>query len=234
MHVVPGHKVHYYGTPVVLLSTRNADGSANLAAMSSAWWLGEFGMLGLGASAHTSTNLLREGEVVVNLVPAGMVATVDRIALTTGADPIAPMRAEMGYVHVKDKFAHTGLTEQPSELVSPPRVLECPIQLEARVVDHHVMKRNDRLISFEIEVLRAHVEEDLVVPGTHYIDADAWDPLIMKFCEFYGEGRNLQSSRLAQAWNIPRRPLSHASEASRSASDIPAGAGTGASSTSRG
>lgn len=234
MHVVPGHKVHYYGTPVVLLSTRNADGTANLGVISSAWWLGQFGMLGLGASAHSSTNLLRDGEVVVNLVPADMVATVDRLALTTGADPIHQSRADMGYVHVKDKFAHAGLTEQASELVSPPRVLECPIQLEARVVDHHVMKRNDRLISFEIEVLRTHVEERLVIPGTHYIDADAWDPLIMKFCEFYGEGRNLQGSRLAQAWNIPRRAASHSSEAARSASDIPVGAGTGASSTSRG
>lgn len=234
MHVVPGHKVHYYGTPVVLLSTRNADGSANLAAMSSVWWLGQFGMLGLGSSAHTTANLLRDGEVVVNLVSSNMVATIDKIALTTGADPIHKTKAEMGYVHVKDKFAYAGLTEQASELVSPPRVLECPIQLEARVVDHHAMKRQDRLIAFEIEVLRTHVEEDLVVPGTHYVDADAWDPLIMKFCEFYGEGRNLQDSRLAQAWNIPRKSASQVSEAARAASVMPAGAGTGASSTSRG
>ncbi|MEU1383387.1 flavin reductase family protein, partial [Streptomyces albidoflavus] len=31
MHVVPGLKVLYFGTPVVLVGTRNEDGTANLA-----------------------------------------------------------------------------------------------------------------------------------------------------------------------------------------------------------
>lgn len=49
--------VHYWGTPVVLVSTCNADGSANLAPMSSAWWLGWSCMLGLDASSQTTENL---------------------------------------------------------------------------------------------------------------------------------------------------------------------------------
>ena len=32
--------IHYWGTPVVLVSTLNEDGSVNVAPMSSAWWLG--------------------------------------------------------------------------------------------------------------------------------------------------------------------------------------------------
>ncbi|HET9080239.1 MAG TPA: hypothetical protein VFO01_06955 [Trebonia sp.] len=40
-------KVLYFGTPVVLIGTRNADATANLAPMSSAWWLGEQCMLGM-------------------------------------------------------------------------------------------------------------------------------------------------------------------------------------------
>ena len=48
MHRVVPLKVHYYGTPVVLVSSTNPDGTTNLAPMSSAWWLGQNAMLGLG------------------------------------------------------------------------------------------------------------------------------------------------------------------------------------------
>src|SRR5579875_602357 len=56
----------YFGTPVVLVSSLNADGSANLAPMSSAWWLGWRCMLGFGARSATPQNILRTGECVLN------------------------------------------------------------------------------------------------------------------------------------------------------------------------
>ena len=40
-------KVLYFGTPVVLISSANPDGTTNLAPMSSAWWLGYTAMLGV-------------------------------------------------------------------------------------------------------------------------------------------------------------------------------------------
>ena len=92
MHVVPGLKVLYFGTPVVLISTVNPDGSANLAPMSSAWWLGDSAMLGMGDSSQTTANLRRHGECVLNLPSAAMAAVVDRIALTTGRTQISPYR----------------------------------------------------------------------------------------------------------------------------------------------
>jgi hypothetical protein len=48
-----------------------------------------------------------------------------------------------------------------------------------------------------LEVLRTHVEEQLLMPGTSYVDPVRWDPLIMTFAEFFGEGRNVYPSRLA-------------------------------------
>ena len=59
---VPGHvtitpSILYFGTPVVLLSTENADGTFNLAPMSSAWALGQVIVLGLGAAGQTARNL---------------------------------------------------------------------------------------------------------------------------------------------------------------------------------
>jgi flavin reductase (DIM6/NTAB) family NADH-FMN oxidoreductase RutF len=80
----------YFGTPVVLISTLNEDGSANLAPMSSAWWLGRRCMLGLGARAKTPQNLIRTGECVLNLPSDNLVEMVDRLALTTGSDPVPP------------------------------------------------------------------------------------------------------------------------------------------------
>jgi len=204
MHIVPGLKVLYFGTPVVLLTTRNEDGSTNMAPMSSAWWLGQTAVLGLGDSSQTSENLRREGECVLNLATAALVDGVDRIALTTARETIAQYRREQGYRHVADKFALAGFTEQPSELVAPGRVAECPIQLECRLAAVHPIDRNDlNCTVFEVDVLRTHVEESLVIPGTHYVDPDAWDPLIMKFCEFYAGGESIHPSRLAAGWQMP-------------------------------
>jgi hypothetical protein len=42
-----------------------------------------------------------------------------------------------------------------------------------------------------------------VIPGTHYVDPLRWDPLIMKFCDFFGGGENVRSSRLAAGWQMP-------------------------------
>jgi flavin reductase (DIM6/NTAB) family NADH-FMN oxidoreductase RutF len=205
MHTVPGIKVLYFGTPVVLITTRNEDGSPNIAPMSSAWWLDGNAMLGLGNSSQTSANIAREGECVLNLPSSDMVEYVDRIAMTTGRTEISPYRVEQGYRTERDKFGLAGLTEQPSDLVSAPRILECPIQMECRLTASHSVGGEGHLTAFEVEVLRTHVEEKLVIPGTHYIDPEAWDPLIMKFCEFFGGGEPVHASRLAAGWKMPHK-----------------------------
>src|SRR5438067_1026386 len=51
--------VLYPGTPVVLVSSVNADGSANLAPMSSAWALGDLMVLGLGTDRHLRVDAWR-------------------------------------------------------------------------------------------------------------------------------------------------------------------------------
>ncbi|MFD3511388.1 flavin reductase family protein, partial [Nocardia sp. NPDC058666] len=206
MHVVPGLKVLYFGTPVVLISSRNEDGTANLAPMSSAWWLGRYCMLGLGNNARTTANLLREGECVLNLPSSAMADAVDRIALTTGKPDMPDYKTKQGYRYEPDKFAAAGLTEQASDLVRAPRVAECPVQLECRTVSAHPFGGGDTdATAFQVEVLRAHVDEELVIPGTHYMDPVGWDPLIMKFCEFFGGGTSLRPSKLAKGWNMPHR-----------------------------
>lgn len=80
MHVSIEPAILYFGTPVVLISTLNEDGSSNLAPMSSAFWLGWRCMLGLATHSKTSQNLRRTGECVLNLPSDAMVSAVDRLA----------------------------------------------------------------------------------------------------------------------------------------------------------
>ena len=199
-------KVLYFGTPVVLIGSRNPDGTPNLAPMSSAWWLGQGCMLGMGNSAQTTANLLRERECVLNLPSASLVGAVDRLALTTAAKVVPAHKVAQGYRYEPDKFAAAGLTEQASELVAAPRVAECPIQLECEVVAAYPFGRPEpQATAFQVRVIRAHIEEELLVPGTQYVDPLRWDPLIMKFCEFFGGGENVHTSRLARGWRMPHQ-----------------------------
>ena len=204
MHQVVPLKVHYYGTPVVLVSSTNPDGTTNLAPMSSAWWLGQTAMLGLARSSRTTQNLVRTGEAVLNLAPSSLVAHVDRLALLTGNPEQSPHKRTTGYRYEPRKFEAAGLTPQPSELVAPDRVLECPIQLECRVVDHHEIDAGSAL-AIQVSVVRAHVTDAVRLYGTTYVDPQAWDPLIMKFCDFFGGGQPLLPSRLAEGWQMPGR-----------------------------
>jgi flavin reductase (DIM6/NTAB) family NADH-FMN oxidoreductase RutF len=206
MHVVPGLKVLYFGTPVVLISSRNEDGTMNLAPMSSAWWLDQSCMLGLGNSGQTTANLLRERECVLSLPSSAMADAVDLIALTTGKSAVPDHKVKQGYRYEPDKFSAAQLTEQASELVRPPRVAECPVQLECKVVSAQPFgSPTPHATAFQVEVLRTHVEENLIIPGTHYVDPVRWDPLIMKFCEFFGGGQSMHPSRLAEGWNMPHQ-----------------------------
>ena len=100
----------YLGTPVVLISTTNEDGSPNLAPMSSAFWLGWRCVLGLGARGKTAANLVRTGECVLNLPSQDQVAAVNRLALTTGSNPVPDYKQKRGYRYVRDKFGISGLT----------------------------------------------------------------------------------------------------------------------------
>jgi flavin reductase (DIM6/NTAB) family NADH-FMN oxidoreductase RutF len=203
MHVTASPSILYFGTPVALLSTLNKDGSANLAPMSSVFWLGWRCFLGLQGSSRTTENLRRTRELVINLPSPQQVAAVDRLARTTGSDPVPQDKLQRGYRHVRDKFALAGLSPQPAETVRPPRALECPVQLEAVLEHEHGYDQGGPLAGYiavlEARITRVHVEESLLMRGQRQrIDPDLWRPLIMSFQEFYGLGPKLHASKLGE------------------------------------
>lgn len=63
MHIRSEAPILYFGTPVVLISTLNEDGSCNLAPMSSAFWLGWRCLLGLAAISKTTQNMIRSPDL---------------------------------------------------------------------------------------------------------------------------------------------------------------------------
>jgi len=202
MHKTIEPTILYFGTPVALISTLNQDGSANLAPMSSVWWLGWSCMLGLGQMGQTSENLLRTRECVINLPSAGMVSHVDRLAMTTGRDPVPEKKLSWGYRHEADKFGLAGLTPVESVAVGPPRVQECPVQLEGIVHDVRPFGKNVSANAFEVHIVKLHVEESLLTEGNGirpHIDPVRWQPLIMSFCRFFGLGGEVHPSRLADS-----------------------------------
>jgi len=198
-------RVLYFGTPVVLVSTENPDGSFNLAPMSSAWWVGSTCLLGLDETSATTLNLRRTGEVVLNLPDASMAGPVNRLALTTGAPLVPPHKVAKNYLHVADKFRHARLTPIESDVVRPPWVGECPIALEGTVREvRPIGGTRSGLVSIEVEVLRTHARYDMLVDGSdRHIDPERWDPLLMKFTHLYGYTSRLESSVLAKGWQIP-------------------------------
>ena len=194
----------YFGTPVVLISTLNEDGTHNLAPMSSAFWLGWRCMLGLAAGSKTPQNMIRTGECVLNLPSVEEVAAVNRLARTTGSNPVPEGKVRKGYRFEPDKFGIAGLTPVASETVAPPRVLECPVQLEAIVEATHRVAEDDSaqrgyIVSIEVRIQRVHLEESILMSGeSNRIDPDKWRPLIMSFQQFYGLGPQLHASTLGQ------------------------------------
>jgi flavin reductase (DIM6/NTAB) family NADH-FMN oxidoreductase RutF len=212
MHVTIDPAILYFGTPVVLVSTLNEDGTPNLAPMSSAWWLGRSAVLGFGARSHTPANLLRTRECVLNLPSVEQVAAVNRLARTTGSSPVPPHKVAMGYRHEKDKFGVAGLTPLAAEAVRPPRVAECPVHLEAVLEGTFPLAQDDpdrrgKLVALEVRVVRVHVDPSIRAAGhAHRIDPDRWRPLIMSFCQFFGLGGMLQHSTLAEIPEEAYRP----------------------------
>lgn len=193
----------YLGTPVVLVSSLNPDGSTNIAPMSSAWWLGWSCMLGFDATSQTPRNLARQPECVLNLPAAELVAAIDRLAATTAASPMPPHKSMLGYRSEPDKWKVAGLTRLPADDVAPDRIAECPIHLEGVAVARHAFGAEDpRLlvpsVAIEVRIVKVHVDEGLLSKEfDDRIDPQVWKPLIMSFRQFFSTGDMLRPSRLA-------------------------------------
>jgi flavin reductase (DIM6/NTAB) family NADH-FMN oxidoreductase RutF len=184
-------KILYFGTPVALVSSLNEDGSTNLAPMSSFWALGWTMLLGVLDETKTAENLERHPECVVNLPDPELWPNVEKLAPLTGKNPVPEIKAKQ-FRFEADKFGASELTQLPSELVKPVRVMECPVHLEARVVKLHRMNGQKLAqlgggVAAEVEIIRVHVATEFI-QGDNYIDPQKWSPLIYNFRHYFRLG----------------------------------------------
>jgi flavin reductase (DIM6/NTAB) family NADH-FMN oxidoreductase RutF len=204
MHVISEPNILYFGTPVILIGTSNEDGSYNLAPMSSAFWLGWRCVIGLAAPSQTTKNILRTGECVLNLASANNVSAVNKLARTTGSDPVPAGKQQKGYFYEPNKFERAGLTPLPADLVAAPLVQQCPVQMEAVLANARSLASEDdvmkgRTMVIELRILRVHIEASILMAGhANHVDPNKWKPLIMSFQKFYSVGDELQHSILSE------------------------------------
>ena len=200
MHQLIWPSVLYFGTPVALITTMNIEGTANVGPMSSAWALGYTVVMGWEHTAHTLANLEREGECVINLPGPALVEQVEALAPLTGRNPPAPHKADR-FRFEPHKFEAVGLTPTASETVAAPRILECPLQLEAKVTAiHKPATRPDgeyfRIVETHVE--RVHAHPGVIKADTNHIDPQRWSPLLYVFRHYFGTGEELGRSFRAE------------------------------------
>lgn len=215
MHTQTHPSILYFGTPVVLISTKNENGTDNLAPMSSIFWLGWRCVIGLAASSKTTQNLMRSRQCVLNLPSVNEAALVNRLAKTTGSNPVPEGKLQKGYRFEPDKFGMAGFTKTEADTVNASRVNECPVHMEAVVEAVHGLAEGDidqrgRIVTFELRIQRIYIDDAILMDGDiNHIDPDKWKPLIMSFQQFYTLGDKVQYSTLAeipeQLYNTPDR-----------------------------
>ncbi|MGO1539832.1 MAG: flavin reductase family protein [Leucobacter sp.] len=188
--------VLYVGTPAYLVATENPDGTPNLAPASSHFALGRTIVLGLEEGGQSLDNVRRHPEVTVNFPSSAQWQHVERLAHVTGKDPV-PTEKLPDYAFEPDKFCRARLHPVASELVTPPRVAEAPLQIEARVV--RVTPAVSGVFAMvEAEVVRVHAANEITVDGTDHLDPEAWHPLIYAYRHFYDRG-----AEVGWTWKSP-------------------------------
>ena len=204
MHKVAEPSILYFGTPVVLISTVNDNGTYNLAPISSIFWLGWRCVIGISALSKTTENLLRNKEGVLNLPSVEQARQVNALALTTGSNPVPEGKLKKGYRYEPNKFELAGLTPVESHTIRTPRVLECPVQMEAKVAAVHGIaddepQQRGRIVTIEMRIQRVYLDDSIIMDGhPNRVDPDKWRPLIMSFQQFYGLGAQVHTSTLAE------------------------------------
>lgn len=136
-----------------LLSTENDDGTYELVGAPIRWELGPMLEFTLPARGRSARNLAVRPDVVCNVRADGEPRPAAREDLAGWAEAVDVLW---------DEPSGVGWAE-PSELVRPPRVADCPLQLEARKVAEAPAPDGTGLV-IEAQVLRVHADPRLVLP----------------------------------------------------------------------
>lgn len=183
-------KIMYYGMPTLLLTTLNEDGTTNISPMSSSWALGDCIVLGIGLGGKALENLKRHPECVINLPSPSLWTHVEKIASFTGVENVPDFKLKSGFTYKKNKFEAAQLSPLSSKTVKPVRIKECPIHIEARVMDIRVPEYEPFFAIVETKAVHFHALND-IIQKDHHIDPNKWSPLIYNFRHYFALGKEI-------------------------------------------
>ena len=174
-----------YPTPAGLITSVDSEGRANIITLGEVHNLSIADPVIVGiaiARQRYSNGLIRScGEFVVNLPTTALLEKVDRCGTTSGRDV--------------DKFATFGLTALPADLVAPPLIAECPLNLECKLLDVQEWGDHDLFVG---EVLAEHADESALDAGGS-LRIDRLDVLCYVHGEYWSLGRRLGTHGFTRA-----------------------------------
>jgi flavin reductase (DIM6/NTAB) family NADH-FMN oxidoreductase RutF len=185
--------------PIALVSSRSVTGIDNAAPFSFFGILGEDpAVLAIGIKNNpdgspkdTAANIRDTKEFVVNLVDEATAEAMNACSLDC---PPEVSEAELA-----------GFTLVPCERIGVPRLAECPISLQCRLIENITAVPDRHIVLGEVVLM--HVRDGLVDPLTNYIDTEAYKPIGRLFGPYYiRAGDRFEMDRPTMAKNgIPTR-----------------------------
>lgn len=144
--------------PIAFVSTQSREGNINLSPFS---FFNVFGSNPpvlvfsparsgrTGASKHTLDYVQETGECVVNIINHSL---MHQASLASGEYPKGV-----------NEFVKGGFTALPSDMVAPPRVAECPVQMECRVLQIVMTGLKGGAGNLVVcEILKIHIHENVL------------------------------------------------------------------------
>ncbi|MGY0036011.1 hypothetical protein [Pedobacter sp. NJ-S-72] len=81
-----------------------------------------------------------------------------------------------------------------AEMVTPPALANCPMQLECVLQNHYIIESGvdgtPLIAAVQVKVINVRVYENLVI-NQNYINPSAWSPLIYNFRHYYALGEEM-------------------------------------------
>lgn len=119
--------------------------------------------ISVGTKGYSGTEIRKNREFTVNIATVDIMEEADFCGITSGKDT--------------DKFKETGLTRMQSEIVKPPIIKECPLNLECILVESNIVGMTNHFIG---KIVQTHIDTDKLDNKNDYssFDIEAMNPLI--------------------------------------------------------
>ena len=186
-HCVTEPNILYFGTPVVLVSTLNEDGTANLAPISSAFWLGWRGVIGIAAARKPPATAAAGACVTEPAAGTGARGGPDRARRAPARCQTASARRA---AYEPDKFGRRPGSPKRHRKPSRRARLNARCIWKRSAATHGIGEKRPTCATSACSSCASSActcIPTLLMDGhADRIDPDKWSPLIMSFQKFYG------------------------------------------------